>query len=103
MIGERRALELVLYVSSSTGDIEGIVEQVRSFLADRGLDESALTVVDVVAEPARAEMERILATPTLVKLAPAPVRRIIGSFVDHGAVATALGLEPPAAERSEEA
>ena len=91
MIGERRALELVLYVSSSTGDVEAIVEQVRSFLAARGVEESALTV------------DRVLATPTLLKRAPAPVRRIVGSFVDHAAVAIALGLEPPVTERPKEA
>lgn len=93
MIGERPPMELVLYVSSSTGDIDAIVEQVRAFLGGRGVDESALSVVDVTKNPARAEAERILATPTLVKIAPAPVRRIVGSFSDPDAVAAALGLD----------
>lgn len=93
MIGERPVMKLVLYVSSSTGDIDRIVEQVRTFLSGRGVDESALRVVDVARHPARAEAERILATPTLVKIAPAPVRRIVGNFADPDAVAAALGLD----------
>lgn len=52
-----------------------------------------ITVVDVVADPARAESARILTTPTLVKEAPAPARRVTGDLGNLDLVAAALGLE----------
>lgn len=39
-----------------------------------------LTVVDVVQHPNIAQQERVLATPTLVRLSPKPTQRIIGDL-----------------------
>ena len=54
----------------------------------------ALEVVDVGAHPDQAEHERILATPTLIRQAPAPVHRIIGDMSDTDKVLLGLGLGP---------
>ena len=45
-----------------------------------------IEIVDVVEDPARAEEEGIMATPTLVRTGPAPTLRVIGdlSHVDEG-------------------
>lgn len=51
-----------------------------------------LTVVDVQQQPERAEEERILTTPTLVKQAPAPKRRVTGDLTDADQVLVALSL-----------
>lgn len=53
-----------------------------------------IEVVDVFREPKRALADGIFMTPTLVKLAPAPIRRIVGSLSQTQAVLQALGLEP---------
>ena len=50
-----------------------------------------LEVVDVLEDPQRAEDERILATPTLIKQLPPPLRRVIGDLSDKEKVL--LGLE----------
>lgn len=50
-----------------------------------------LDVIDVLERPQLAEEERILATPTLIKKFPLPVRRIIGDLSDTKQVL--LGLE----------
>lgn len=92
MIEQRPSLELVLFVSSTTGATDLIVDQVHVFLARAGIEQFALDVVDVAQEPDRAEADRILATPTLLKRAPTPVRRVIGSFGDHRRTAEALGM-----------
>ena len=56
-----------------------------------------LEIVDAAQEPGRAEEQRILATPTVVRLAPLPQRRVIGDLSNHRRAADALGLpdEPP--------
>lgn len=51
-------------------------------------------VVDVVEDPAAAETARILMTPTLVKEAPAPARRVTGDLSDSDKVLYGLALEP---------
>jgi circadian clock protein KaiB len=43
-------------------------------------------------QPDRAADEQIIALPTLVRLAPAPVRRLIGDLSDQNRVAVALNL-----------
>ncbi len=51
-----------------------------------------LEVVDVVARPGLAEEQRILATPTVVRLLPLPQLRVIGDLSDPPRVAYALDL-----------
>ena len=51
-----------------------------------------LVVVDIAAEPERAEAARILTTPTLVKEAPGLARRVTGDLSDAERVFVALGL-----------
>jgi circadian clock protein KaiB len=53
-----------------------------------------MDVVDVLLHPQMAEDEKILATPTLIKQVPPPVRRVIGDFSDREKVLLALGLRP---------
>jgi circadian clock protein KaiB len=52
-----------------------------------------LTVIDVMTDPESAEASRVLATPTLVKEAPAPPRRVTGDLTDAQQVIVALGLD----------
>ena len=56
-------------------------------------DRHDIEVVDVFREPKRALVDGILMTPTLVKLAPSPVRRIVGTLSQTQPVLQALGLE----------
>jgi circadian clock protein KaiB len=56
-----------------------------------------IEIMDVFLEPARALTDGIFMTPTLVKLAPAPIRRIIGNLSKTALVLQALGLEVSAA------
>jgi len=52
-----------------------------------------IEIVDVLENPALAEQERVLATPTLVKSSPAPERRIIGDLTESKKVLVALDVE----------
>ena len=50
-----------------------------------------LEIIDVLEQPQAAEDARILATPTLIKQLPPPLRRVIGDLSDKDKVL--LGLE----------
>jgi circadian clock protein KaiB len=56
-----------------------------------------IEVVDVFREPRRALADHILMTPTLIALAPPPVRRIVGTLSQTQPVLEALGLSTGAA------
>jgi circadian clock protein KaiB len=49
-------------------------------------------VIDVLKNPQLAEEDKILATPTLAKILPPPVRRIIGDLSDRERVLIGLDL-----------
>lgn len=51
-----------------------------------------IEIVDVFRQPKRALTDGIFMTPTLVKLAPFPIRRIVGTLKDTEVVLQALGL-----------
>lgn len=59
-----------------------------------------LIIIDVLEQPQDAEHEKILATPTLIKEFPPPVRRIIGDLSDTKRVLQ--GLELPQQQSSGE-
>lgn len=51
-----------------------------------------LEVVDVLEHPDVAERERIFVTPTLIRLEPLPMRRIVGDLSDARQVRVGLDL-----------
>jgi circadian clock protein KaiB len=53
-----------------------------------------LEVIDVSQQPSLARSEQILATPTLVKKRPLPLRRLIGDLSDTERVLSGLDLSP---------
>jgi circadian clock protein KaiB len=53
----------------------------------------SVEVIDVLAQPERAEQARILATPTLSYDHPVRPRRIVGDLSDTKSVLAFLGIE----------
>lgn len=51
-----------------------------------------LEIIDVLQQPSMAEREHILATPTLIRVHPPPMRRIIGDLSDRERVLNGLDL-----------
>lgn len=85
-------LMLRLYVSSRSAGGAALAAAVRA-LGDRLPGTSIeLEVIDVFDEPARAKRDRVIATPTLIKVEPPPELRLIGSIADPDAVLRHLGL-----------
>lgn len=86
-------LVLTLYISGRTPRAERALDNLRT-LCDAEFGEAyALQIVDVLEDPARAERDRILATPTVVKELPPPLRRVIGDLSDHEKVLVGLDIK----------
>ena len=56
-------------------------------------DNHQIEIVDILEDPRRVLSDHIVATPTLIKLSPAPVRKIIGDLGEEAKVLLALGLQ----------
>ena len=56
------------------------------------LEDYELEIVDILDDPLRAIRDGILVTPTLVRLCPEPVCKIIGNLSERAKVLQALGL-----------
>ena len=57
-------------------------------------ERTQLEVIDIYQQPALAEQNQIVAAPTLLKLLPLPVRRIIGDLSETDRVLRGLGVLP---------
>ncbi len=77
--GSERYL-LRLYVTGTTPASQRAIERVREFCEEHLLGRYKLEVVDIYQLPALAKDEQIVATPTLIKVLPAPLRRFIGDL-----------------------
>jgi circadian clock protein KaiB len=55
-----------------------------------------LEVIDVLEHPQLAENEKILATPTLIRELPPPLRRLVGDLSDREKVLLGLDILPRA-------
>lgn len=51
-----------------------------------------LIIIDLLERPQLAEEEKILATPTVIKVLPPPMRRLIGDLSDEAQVLRGLDL-----------
>lgn len=74
---------------NSTQALANLAALCKTHLPDR----HQIEVVDVFKDPKRALADGIFMTPTLIKLAPSPVRRIVGTLSRAQTVLLALGLE----------
>lgn len=96
MPGDESMFRFRLYIS---GDTPNSAQALRNFKALSGrhlLGECTLELVDVFREPGRALEAGVFMTPTLVRLAPGSVLRIIGTLDDEPTVLQTLGITPAA-------
>jgi circadian clock protein KaiB len=83
---------LKLYVTGQTPRSQRAIANLRRLCEEELDNEYEMIVIDVLERPQLVEDEKILATPTLVKVLPMPMRRIIGDLSDSEKVLFGLDL-----------
>jgi circadian clock protein KaiB len=83
---------LKLYVAGNTPNSIRALKTLNNILETEFQGVYALKVIDVLKNPQLAEEDKILATPTLAKILPPPVRKIIGDLSDRERVLIGLDL-----------
>ncbi len=92
----KEKLALRLYVTGRWRNSEKALTNIQQLLDEKLSGPHELEVIDILEQPALAERDRIIATPTLLKRHPPPVRRIIGDLSNWKEVLAVLepGMVP---------
>jgi circadian clock protein KaiB len=85
---------LTLFVSGGTLRANQAIANLRRICDEELEGDYELQVIDVLKNPQVAEDEKILATPTLMKRLPPPLRRVIGDLSDKQKVLLGLQVQP---------
>jgi len=88
--GER--IELRLYVSGCTPKSARAIADFQRLCREHLPGRCDVEIVDIYQQPERAVQAQIVAVPTLIKSAPGPLRRLIGSLAESAEVLKSLGL-----------
>ena len=86
-----------LYVAGDTQNSVQALANLTALCLTQLPGRHKIEVVDVLKEPKRALADGIFMTPTLVKLAPSPVQKIVGTLSETYALLQVLGLGTVAA------
>ena len=85
---------LTLYVTGTSPRTKIAIDNLNRICSQELAGRYELEIVDVLEHPQRAEDERILATPTLIKQLPPPLRRVIGATTAAASTSLVVPYEP---------
>jgi circadian clock protein KaiB len=83
---------LRLFVAGTTLRSQRAISHMRAICDQYLAGRFDLEVIDVYINPQATREYQIVATPTLVKVLPEPLRRIIGDLSDHARVLRGLNI-----------
>jgi circadian clock protein KaiB len=86
-------LVLRLYVAGSAPNSVLAIANIRAICDEHFASHHDIEIVDLLEYPRRALADGILVTPTLLKLLPLPVQRVIGNLSDRNQVLLTLANE----------
>ena len=89
----RAKFRFLLFVAGESPNSVQAVANLQALCAAYLPGRHEIEIVDVLSTPERAMKDNILLTPSLVKLAPKPVKTIIGNLSDAPTVCQTLNLE----------
>jgi len=86
--------KLTLYVTGKSPKSKKAIKNVMNLCEKVVSDTYTLEIIDTLENPERAEKARVIATPTLVKESPLPIKRIVGDLSNEERVLFSLDLSP---------
>lgn len=94
---ERKSIEeyvLCLYIANLGDKSIEAIKNIKKICDENLEGRYRLDVVDIHQQPALAREIQIIATPTLIKESPKPLRRLVGNMSNTKRVLTGLDLCP---------
>jgi circadian clock protein KaiB len=87
----REKYVLRLFVAGATARSRQAIRRVHQLCAAELKNNCTLEVIDICQQPELARANQIVATPTLIKNFPRPMRQFIGSFANVDGLFAKLG------------
>jgi circadian clock protein KaiB len=87
----KAVVRLRLYVAGNAPNSIHAIANAKALCSEHPASGYVLEIVDLMVHPLRAVSDGIVVTPTLLRLSPRPVLRIIGTLSDRSDVLAALG------------
>jgi len=88
-----RKLLLKLYVTGRTRNSENAIKNLSRICDEELNGRYEISIIDILERPELAKKEKILATPTLIKSLPMPIRRVIGNLSNKEKTLKGIELE----------
>ncbi len=85
---------LILYVAGMTPKSTLAIDNVKKFCETNLQGSYELKVIDLYQQPKLAKGSQIIATPTLVRKLPLPLRKLIGDMSDTQRILVGIDLKP---------
>lgn len=85
---------LCLYIAGYTRKSEKAIANLKKYCAEHLKEAYTVEVVDLLEHPHLAAGDQIIATPTLIKKLPAPVRVLVGDLSREDQFLVGLNLLP---------
>ena len=86
---------LRLYITGNSLNSQRAIANLLKLCREELNNQYEVEIIDVLEEPQRAENEKIIVTPTLIKQLPPPLQRIIGDLSNREKVICGLDLVSP--------
>jgi len=86
--------QLRLYVAGRTSRSQAALDNLKAICESHLKGQYRIEVVDLLVNPQLAKGDQILAVPTLVRLLPPPVKKIIGDLSNVDRVLVGLDMRP---------
>lgn len=83
---------LRLYVNGISGKGSYAIANLRTLLERHLPNQFELEIIDIAENPDALDEDNVLATPTLIKILPAPVVRLVGDLSNSDAVLSGMDL-----------
>ncbi len=84
--------EYRLYIAGRTPKSKDTIQKLKKVLQDNNNHRFRLVVIDLLMNPEKASADNIIATPTLVRVTPLPIRKIVGDLAGSGELLRELNL-----------
>lgn len=83
---------LSLYISGTTPHSARALVNIRSLCETHLQGRYQLEIIDILLHPGKVAQDQVIATPTLIRKSPLPVRRFIGDMSQQERLLKGLGL-----------
>lgn len=83
---------LYLYVAGKSSNSRWAINELQQICQEYLRDRHEIRIIDIYENPEMAEMDRVVATPTLIKKLPPPLRKFIGDLSDRESILIGLDI-----------